>query len=144
MLKIISVGLCLLLTSNVLTANAVTIDQVIVSPQVKTTKTINQIIDEKALQYGVSAERVHYIIEKESQYNPNAIGDMNIICKRTGLPVRARGILQITECYYPEISDACTFDVECSLDKMLPVMKDDKKCLSQWSTCKEEILQKLG
>lgn len=130
MLKKSIIVLVCLFTIKVETANLVTIQQVPISPQVET---IEQIIDEKALQYGVSAELVHYIIKKESNYNPKALGDMNIICKRTGLPVRARGILQITECYYPEIPDSCTFDVECSLDKMLPIMKKD--CESQWSTC---------
>ena len=128
--KTIIVLLCLLTIKSAI-ANAVTINQVSISPQVKT---IEQLIEEKALYYGVSADKVRYIIKKESQYNPNAIGDMDIICKRTGLPVRARGILQITECWYPDISDACAFDVECSLDRMLPIMKTN--CESQWTTCR--------
>lgn len=128
--KSIIVLLCLFTIKSDI-ANAVTIQQVPISPQVKT---IAQLIDEKALQYGVSAELVHYIVKKESGYNTKAVGDMNITCKRTGLPVRARGILQITECWYPNISDKCAFDVECSLDKMLPIMKTD--CESQWTTCR--------
>lgn len=127
--KSIIVLLCLFTIKSDI-ANAVTIQQVPISPQVKT---IAQLIDEKALQYGVSAKLVHYIVKKESQYNPKAVGDMNLICERTGRPVRARGILQITECWYPDVSDACAFDVTCSLDRMLPVMKTD--CESQWSTC---------
>lgn len=130
MIKKSIIVLLVVITTKLATANAVTINQVPISPQVKT---IEQLIDEKALQYNVSAELVHYIVKKESQYNPNAVGDMNLICERTGRPVRARGILQITECWYPDVSDTCAFDVECSLDKMLPIMKTD--CESQWTTC---------
>ena len=130
------VCLFVLLTTKFLMVHAVTTND-IPSYAPPREKTISEIIDEKALQYGVSADRVHFIIKHESQYNQNAVGDMNLICKRTGLPVRARGILQITECYYPEISDKCAFDAECSLDKMLPIMRDKESCLSQWSTCSE-------
>ena len=97
---------------------------------------IQACIEEKATQYNVSSEKLHYIIMNESSYKPNATGDMDIICKRTGLPVRARGILQITECWYPNISDECAYDVECSLDKMLPIMADKESCVEQWTTCK--------
>lgn len=96
---------------------------------------IQACIEEKATQYNVSVEKLHYIIQNESSYNPNATGDMGITCKRTGLPVRARGILQITECWYPNISDECAYDVECSLDKMLPIMANKKSCIEQWTTC---------
>ena len=132
MKKTILAGLCLILTTKFLTSYAVTTTD-IPSYAPPREKTISEIIDEKALQYGVSAELVHYIVKKESQYNPKAVGDMNLICERTGKPVRARGILQITECWYPDVSDACAFDATCSLDRMLPVMKKD--CESQWSTC---------
>lgn len=87
--------------------------------------------------YGVPESVLHYVIENESHYNEKAVGDMNITCKRTGLPVRARGILQITECFYPEISDECAFDAKCSLETMLPIMSDVAKCKSQWTTCRE-------
>jgi len=87
--------------------------------------------------YNVPEPILDYIIKHESHYNEKAIGDMNIICKRTGLPVRARGILQITECFYPEISDECAFDAECSLEKMLPIMSDIEKCKNQWTTCRD-------
>ncbi len=137
------VTLLTLLTTKFLIASAVTTND-IPSYAPPKEKTISEIIDEKALQYNVSAERVHYIVKKESQYNPKAVGDMNIICKRTGLPVRARGILQITECYYPNISDECAFDARCSLDRMLPVMREDKNCLSQWSTCTKELIFKTA
>lgn len=52
------------------TANAVTIQQVPISPQVKT---IEQLIDEKALQYNVSASRLTFFIKCESNFNPKAL-----------------------------------------------------------------------
>lgn len=51
-------------------ANAVTIQQVPISPQVKT---IEQLIDEKALQYGVSAEQLYFTLNCESSMNPKAL-----------------------------------------------------------------------
>lgn len=87
--------------------------------------------------YGVPESILAYVIEKESHYNEKAIGDMNITCKRTGQPVRARGLLQITECFYPEISDECAFDAKCSLETMLPIMADKERCKTQWSTCRD-------
>lgn len=91
--------------------------------------------------YNVPESILTYVIEHESNYNEKAIGDMNITCKRTGLPVRARGLLQITECFYPEISDECAFNAKCSLEKMLPIMADKERCISQWSTCRDYYTQ---
>lgn len=91
--------------------------------------------------YGVPESILAYVIEKESHYNEKAVGDMNIVCRRTGLPVRARGILQITECFYPEISDECAFDAKCSLETMLPIMANPERCRSQWSTCRDYYLK---
>lgn len=103
---------------------------------------INEIITRKAFVYDISEEKLRYIIEKESQYDPKAIGDMDILCPtgiNKGKPVRARGIIQITECYYPEITDECAFDVECSIDKMAILLKNDKTCYSQWTTCRNYL-----
>ncbi|MFA6991933.1 MAG: hypothetical protein WC269_01470 [Candidatus Gracilibacteria bacterium] len=46
----------------------------------------------------------------ESGLRADAVGDMNIICPRTGKSVRARGMFQITECYHPEVTDEQAFD----------------------------------
>lgn len=93
-------------------------------------------IDSYAQKYSVEIEVLTYIIKNESNFRADAVGDMNIVCKRNGEPVRARGILQITECYYPHITDDCAFDVRCSLENMLPIMADKEKCISQWTTCR--------
>lgn len=154
MLKLIRVALLCLFILSLPTANAVTtkdipnyvppvVEKPVRSPvfvpklTVEVPEIYKMMIQSYAEKYGVKIEILTYIVERESGYNPNAIGDMNIICKRTGLPVRARGILQITECYYPEISDECAFDIKCSFDSMLPIMQDIEKCKSQWTTCRD-------
>lgn len=97
---------------------------------------IEKCVEWYAREYNVPLDRLNYIVTKESQWNEKAVGDMDITCKRTGEPVRARGLLQITECYYPEISDECAFDAECSLDKMIKLIANDETCYSQWTTCR--------
>lgn len=67
--KSIIVLLCLFTIKSDI-ANAVTIQQVSISPQVKT---IEQLIDEKALQYNVSASRLTFFIKCESGFNPKAL-----------------------------------------------------------------------
>lgn len=101
--------------------------------------TVQECITEYSEKYDVPRAKLDYIVKNESQYKESAIGDMNLTCRRTGLPVRARGILQITECYYPEISDECAFDMHCSLDKMILLIKDDKTCYTQWTTCRNYL-----
>lgn len=102
----------------------------------RTCETVQECVDYYGDTYGVSKAKLEYIILGESGGNPFLTGDMNIICKRTGKPVRSRGIIQISECYYPEISDECAYTVECALDKMILLIKDDKTCKSQWTTCR--------
>lgn len=87
-------------------------------------------------EYGVSYEKLDYIVKNESSYNEKALGDMHIVCPRTGGPVRSRGILQISTCYYPQIPDSCAFNSECALATMINLIKDNKSCKSQWTTCR--------
>lgn len=85
---------------------------------------------------GVWVAKIDHMVENESHYNPKAIGDMQIICARTGKPVRARGLWQITQCYHPEISDAQAFDPEWSTAWALNIIANSKKdCVSQWTQC---------
>lgn len=92
-----------------------------------------------ATKYAVDEKRLRYIVEEESRYNLRAIGDMDIVCKRTGKPVRSRGILQISECWHPEVSDQCAFDPECSFKSMILLIKDDNTCKEQWTTCRKYL-----
>jgi len=106
------------------------------------TSSIKSLIEAKSAEYGVSKDLVIYIVEHESGYDQYSLGDMTITCKKRdspnyGKPVRARGILQFTDCYYPEVSDSEAFDPLWSLDKALPMIADKKTCLAQWTTCRD-------
>lgn len=70
--KKLLVGLCLLLTTKFLQVNAVTTND-IPSYAPPREKTISEIIDEKALQYNVSATRLTFFIKCESGFNPKAL-----------------------------------------------------------------------
>ncbi len=85
---------------------------------------------------GVSAELLQTIVSRESQWNVKAVGDMQLVCPKTGKPVRARGALQITECYHPEISDAEAFDAEFSLNWGAKQLANGQ-CKKEFSTCKD-------
>ena len=87
--------------------------------------------------YNADSKTVEYIIENESGWNPHATGDMDIICSRTGEPVRARGIMQITECYYPEITDKQAYSPIFALDWSIQKIADTQTCISQWTTCRK-------
>lgn len=84
--------------------------------------------------FQVPPELIIHIATNESRLNPDAIGDMNIICKRTGKPVRSRGMFQISECYFPEISDRQAFDIDFSLIFVAQNIKNGKCHL--WTTCR--------
>ena len=97
--------------------------------------TITEIIEKHADQFGVNRELALKIAFKESSLNPNAVGDMNITCRRTGEPVRARGLYQITECYWPNITDDQAFDPEWSTRWAMKQFKDGN-CKRFWTTCR--------
>lgn len=99
--KSIIVLLCLFTIKSDI-ANAVTIQQVPISPQVKT---IEQLIDEEALQYNVSAGVMHAVIKCESQYNPNAVGDGG----------HSRGLVQIYDDFHPTVTHTQAFDPEFAI-----------------------------
>lgn len=97
---------------------------------------IKQLVDCYADKYGVDKKLAHYIVKNESQYNPELVGDMGITCKRTGKPVRARGLVQITECYYPEVTDEQAFNPNFNLEFGMELIKNKKTCISQFTTCR--------
>lgn len=53
---------------------------------------------------------MYKIAQCESNFDTHAIGDGHLICKQTGEPIRSRGIWQINNCAYPEITDEQAFD----------------------------------
>lgn len=95
---------------------------------------INTKISKYSQKWGVSEDLIHYIVEKESSYNPDAVGDMQITCPHTGEPVRARGPVQITECYYPQVKDEDAFDWDFSLNFLAKKLANGK--CHEWTTCR--------
>jgi len=85
----------------------------------------------------VDRKLAHYIVNEESKYKPKAVGDMYIHCGRTNSPVRARGLMQITECYHPNVTDAQAFDADFNLDYGMKLANEKSTCRIQFSTCDE-------
>jgi len=99
---------------------------------------VQELVSHYADEFGVSQELAHYVAFNESSYNPNAIGDMNINCPSTGKPVRARGVMQLTDCWYGYVSDEEAFDAETNIKIGMEVIaKGRTTCISQFSTCRE-------
>lgn len=94
-------------------------------------------IASQALKIGVSEDLALYVWNHEGAGDLRAVGDMDITCPSTGKPVRARGAWQLTECWYPTVSDDCAFDLKCSTAVALPLLKEKKTCISQFSTCRD-------
>jgi hypothetical protein len=96
----------------------------------------------EAKKAGVWVAKIDHIVSRESQYNANAKGDLDIICadKRSphyGEPVYARGLWQITRCFHPDITDAQAFDPEWSTAWALGKIASSKKlCLMLWTECR--------
>lgn len=92
-------------------------------------------------EYGVSHETMFHIVDKESQWVTDARGDLDIICnnpgtKYHGTPVTARGLPQITRCYYPEITDEQADNPYFSLRFLASKLSEGvATCRSQFSTC---------
>lgn len=107
-----------------------------------TTEEIRELVDITADKYGIKRSKLHYIVRNESQYDPNAIGDTKITCTAKnspfyGEPVYARGLGQITRCYYPEITDEEAFDPVFNIEKTAEIISQGTgHCKSQFTTCK--------
>jgi hypothetical protein len=86
---------------------------------------------------GVSEELAVYIAKNESHFNPNATGDLHLICARTGSQVYARGLFQITRCYHPEVSDAQAYNPDFAIPWAVNLMKNKQVCMQQFSTCRD-------
>ncbi len=99
--------------------------------------TVKEMVSCYAKKNGVDEKLAHYVVENESHYNSDAVGDLHTKCGSTGKPVRARGLVQITTCYYPQVTDEQAFDPNFNLDFGMKLMKDKKTCISQFSTCRD-------
>ena len=92
---------------------------------------IEEMITRKALEQDVSPELALFIVSKESNFVPEAVGDEHLTCERTGKPIRSRGLWQFADCYHPDITDEMAFDPEISTDLALPKLKTNPE---MWST----------
>lgn len=92
-------------------------------------------IEKVSQEYGVSEGLMTYIVKNESQFNPYAVGDTHITCPMTGEKMRSRGLVQVSNCYWPEISDSMAFDPDFAL-KFLAEKLSEGKC-SYWTTCRQ-------
>jgi soluble lytic murein transglycosylase-like protein len=71
-------------------------------------KTIEQKIEYYAEKYNVSKYVMHTVINCESSYNPNAIGDGG----------KSRGLSQIHKPSHPNVTDEQAFDPDFAIDFM--------------------------
>lgn len=104
-------------------------------------KTVQELVTIYADEFGVDQKLAHYIAKNESNYDASQIGDMGITCPQRqspfyGQPVRARGVFQITQCWYPHVSDKEAFDAETNIKIAMEIIaKGEKICRQQFSTC---------
>lgn len=108
----------------------------------ETASEVREYVLAEAKKAGVHVEKFLYIAEKESQFNPNAVGDLDVICTNPNSPyykkpVYSRGVFQFSRCWYSSVTDEQAFDVEFSTKLALSIIANSKKdCISQFSTCR--------
>ncbi len=91
------------------------------------------------MEYGVSSSLLTHIALKESTGSSTILGDMKLICHsgpNKGKPVRAKGVVQITDCYHPEVTDEQAFDMNFSMRFLASNIK--KGNCHEWSTCNQK------
>ena len=101
---------------------------------VRPPQSLESLISTYSRQYGVSEHLMTYIVQAESTGSTTIIGDMNIKCPYTGKPVRSKGLVQISDCYHPEVTDEQAFDAEFSI-AFLARNLHLGNC-HEWTTCK--------
>lgn len=122
------VTLLLLLTTKFLIASAVTTND-IPSYAPPREKTISEIIDEKALQYNVSASRLYFMIDCESSMNPKAFnprGEYSV------------GLSQINLEAHPHITREKAEQPEFAVDFMAKNFSKGK--YNMWYNCNQKWL----
>jgi len=102
-------------------------------PPVPQVKEIQSIIKAKSAEYGVDPIIPIVIIQNESQYDPKAKGDKNYVCERTGEIAPSHGLVQINECWHPEVTLEQAHDVEFAVEFLVKALSEGKCKL--WSTC---------
>jgi len=95
--------------------------------------TIRQYIEKEAVENGVDPQMALHVAKNESGYNQYVVGDKHLTCKKTGKPIRSRGVWQINDCAHPTVTDEQAFDVVWSTEWTMKEMK--KNSCKIWSTC---------
>jgi hypothetical protein len=95
---------------------------------------IEDLIREKARAQNLDENKIAFIAKCESQMEPEVVGDGHLLCKRTGQPMRSRGIWQLNDCGHPEISDEQAFDPEWSTNWAIEIFKKGRED-HEWVIC---------
>ena len=76
--------------------------------------------------------RALFIVKHESNFEPNKIGDDDKICPMTNKKQSSRGLWQISDCYNPQVSDICAYDIICSTNWAILRVKNNSNIWSVW------------
>lgn len=103
---------------------------------------------DEAKKAGVWVEKAEHMMKIESGgWNPHARGDQKVLANGNGMcrnkksplygkPANARGGAQITECWFPSISDEQADDYKFATKFMLDtILSGKEKCRMIYSTC---------
>lgn len=96
-------------------------------------ETLDEKIDRYSEIYKVSSSTMRHIVSRESGGKRDALGDAGYKCPSTGRIAPSRGIVQINECWHPNVTIEQAFDIDFSLNFLARHLKDGKCYL--WSTC---------
>lgn len=87
----------------------------------------------RAVQENISPEKLTLLAECESRFETDRIGDTDKICGATGKPIRSRGLFQINDCAWPEVSDKQAEDFYWATDWAIDMIKGGR--VTAWWTC---------
>ena len=130
LLSKISVAVGLL---SVAAAQVPSVEYVVVPPPNKfpNQASIRNYIAEMAKVNNLPVYDVLFTVEHESRFNPNAIGDTDKKCK-DGSQMRSRGLWQIQNCAWPEVTDEMAFDVVASTKWGIQKFKENPNIFSAY------------
>lgn len=98
-----------------------------------TKEAIVSYIENQAIQSNIEPRIALHVAKAESGFNRYAVGDGHLTCKKTGKPIRSRGIWQINNCAHPTVTDEQAFDIVWSTEWAMKEMQ--KNGCRIWSTC---------
>lgn len=105
--------------------------------------TVENFIKNKAEENGIDSEKAIFIAKCESSLRPKVTGDNHLTCRKTGKPMRSRGIWQINECSYPEILDSEAFNLEWSTNWAMEIFKKNQE-KKEWMRCVKRYSKEKG